>query len=76
MVPAAGGLRKMMENPYQSFWDWVLGRFTCPECGTTWKGASLFDDMTLVTMEGSEVVEESVECSKCGFSRKLKEKRR
>jgi len=63
-----------MENPYQSLMDFILGRFTCPECGTTWKGASLFDDMTLVTMEGFEVVEEKVKCPKCGFNRKLEEK--
>jgi len=66
----------MMENPYQSFLDWVLGRWTCPNCGETWRShaSPFFCDCTLATIKRGEVVERRVECLGCGFKEIIKGK--
>jgi len=40
-------------NPYQSFWDWVMARWKCPKCGTTWECVTLFDDCVETETTGS-----------------------
>jgi len=65
--------QKMLKNPYQSFSDWLFGRWTCPDCGATWRsaGSPFFNDMTLVTVEDGEIVERRLECPECGFEEVL-----
>jgi len=63
----------MLKNSYQSFLDWILGRWTCPGCGETWRsaGSPFFNDMILVTVKGGELIERRLECPGCGFEEDL-----
>lgn len=59
----------IIKNPYQRLLDWFFGRWTCPDCGTTWSsaGSPFLNDMTLVTVEDGGIVERRLECHGCGF---------
>jgi len=43
-------------NPYQSFWDWVMGRWVCPKCKKTWESINLFEDCTFVEEIGNKKI--------------------
>lgn len=61
------------ENPYQSFWDWVHGRWTCPKCGETWRsyGKPYFSDCTCVAYKDGELIEKRIECLECGVIQRI-----
>lgn len=58
-----------MKNKYQSWKDWILGRWKCPKCGTVWERwpPTFFDDLALHVIEGGKIVEKRLECPECGF---------
>ncbi len=60
-----------MKNKYQSWNDWVVGRWRCPKCKTIWYGRMFFDDMSLVTIENNKITDKRLECTKCGFKKSI-----
>jgi len=59
-------------NRYQSFSDWFIGRWQCPQCKKWWSGTSICDDLTLAEVEGRKV-KKWLKCPECGFVKNMGE---
>jgi hypothetical protein len=59
-----------VKNKYQSWLDYILGRWKCPNCGKyqVRDPPRIFDDMTLWTFYNGEVQEKSLHCISCHFN--------
>ena len=60
-------LKFVWKSRYQTWEDWILGRFQCPKCREYNYSFIMFTDVSCVAIANRKVSERFLQCVKCSF---------
>jgi len=64
-------LKFVWKSRYQTWEDWILGRFQCPKCREYNYSFIMFSDCSCVIIDKRRVIERYLGCIRCNFREKI-----